>query len=72
MQLALGAKDLGGNNGHLQHEIRIDDVVEALQKDAEDAQSSQNSRSRGSDPVNGSCKPCPPEPIRVYQLLYDL
>ena len=65
-------KDLGANKAHLQREIRIDDVVEALQEDAEDAESSQNSRSRWSDPVNGSCVPCPPEPIRVCQLLCDL
>jgi hypothetical protein len=28
----LSAKDLWGNKGNLRHEIRIDDVVEALQK----------------------------------------
>jgi hypothetical protein len=70
MRSTLGAKDLGrgATKGHSQHEIRIDDVVEALQEDAEDAESSQNSRCRWNDPVNGSCEPCPSEPIQVYQL----
>ena len=59
----------GATKRHLQRDIRIDDVVEALQEDAEDPESSQNPRRRWNDPVNGSCVPCPPEPIQVYQLL---
>lgn len=42
---ALSAKEFEVNKAHLQHKIRIDDVIEALQEDAEDAKSSQNSRS---------------------------
>lgn len=40
-----------GGRSYLQHEIRIDEVIERLQEDCEQAETRQEARERGNDPM---------------------
>lgn len=64
-----GAEDrVGGEDGRGELEIRVDEVVEALQEDAEDAEADEEAGSRRCHPVDGGCVACPAEPGFVSQI----
>lgn len=64
-EIAIAWRDMQGSNGeNIQLQIRIDQIVEALEEDGKDAEPNQDPGRCGGHPVDVVRPACPPIPVR--------